>query len=739
MLSAPLPDNEEERLKKLYELNILDTFEEQAYDDLTHLAAQICDVPIALISLIDRDRQFLKSHYGLNVNEISREFGFCPHAILDNDLTIVEDAKKDERFHDNPLVTDGPRVNFYAGAPLIFSGDIRIGTLCVVDYKARTITPDQQLALQALARQVVSQLELRQSVEELKNFNKYRTAYLTKMEHSETRERSRGSILEKLAKGSSLGDVLDAIALSIENEIEGALCSILTLDDEGKHLLIGAAPSLPKFYNDAIHGLEIGYGIGSCGTAAHSGQRIIVEDVQVHPFWESFKELTSKAGLVSCWSEPIINKENNVLGTFAIYFATPCVPDKAGLSTIEYAAHLTGIAIQHKQKEESLIKAERMAVSANMAKSEFLSNMSHELRTPLNAIMGFGQLLEMAAEHEVDKEAKNNASEIVKAGSHLLELINEILDLSKIEAGKLKLHIKDCSLNDLLHECIKLIKPLAARQAIHIIDDITFAADHTINVDHTRMKQVLLNLLSNSIKFNKPEGTVTLACEAIGTEYLRIKVTDTGKGLTKQQQKKLFSPFERVDTDKNIEGTGIGLVISKRMVELMGGAVGFDSQPGHGSTFWVQVVLSQTNKQRSSIAEPDAINVASNSVEPSPQKTILYIEDNPANLDMVKQVIEKFTSYGFISAPNAHLGFVLAEAKIPDLILMDINLPGMDGYEARNQLQMNPATCNIPMIAVSANAMSSDIKKGMQAGFKNYLTKPVNMKMLLSMVTQLLD
>lgn len=183
MLSAPHPENEEQRLKKLYELEILDTFEEQAYDDLTHLAAQICNVPIALISLIDRDRQFLKSHYGLDVNEVSRDVGFCPHAILDDDLTIIEDASKDHRFHDNPLVTGGPNVKFYAGAPLIFSNDIRLGTLCIVDNKPRTITPEQQKSLAALARQVVSQLELRQAVKKAEIASQAKSEFLSVISH----------------------------------------------------------------------------------------------------------------------------------------------------------------------------------------------------------------------------------------------------------------------------------------------------------------------------------------------------------------------------------------------------------------------------------------------------------------------------------------------------------------------------------------------------------------------------
>ncbi|MGD2118202.1 MAG: GAF domain-containing protein [Chromatiales bacterium] len=720
MLIAPLPDNEEARIKQLYDLDILDTFEEQAYDDLTYLAAQICDAPISLISLIDRDRQFLKSHYGLDVNEVSRDLGFCPHAILDNDLTIIEDSSKDERFYDNPLVTGAPHVNFYAGAPLIFPGDLRIGTLCIVDHKARSITPEQQHALQALARQVVSQLELRKS--------------LRKMEISEARKQSHASILEKLAKGNSLETVLQAITHSIEQEIEGAFCSILILEQDGKRLRTGAAPALPDFYNEAIQQLEVGAQTGGCGAAAHSGERVIVDNISAHPFWQPLKQVTDKLGLASCWSEPIFDSKGNVLGAFAIYFSEPRTPQASDINSIEHAANLAGIAIQQKHKEESLIRAERLAVSANIAKSEFLSNMSHELRTPLNAIMGFGQLLEMTSE---DSATQQNAGEIVKAGRHLLELISDILDLSTIEAGKLQLAMQHCRLGAVVDECLSLVRPLAQKQRVRINNNITDTTRSCVHVDPVRLKQVLLNLLSNAIKYNLPDGTVTLESEVVDDKFLRIQVNDTGKGLTRQQQQKLFQPFERLDTDKSIEGTGIGLAISKRLIELMGASMGYASQQGQGSSFWVQLELSQDDRPEASRSEPDASDEADDA-QSSDRKSILYVEDNPANLNLVKQVVERYTPYNFIPAADAETGLVLAREQVPDLILMDINLPGMDGYTAIQQLQADAVTQHIPVIVVSANALPDDIEKGKQAGCYDYLTKPINMKALLDMLKQLL-
>ena len=582
MLSAPMPDNEKERINKLYELEILDTIEEQSYDDITLLAAQICDVPIALISLIDSNRQFLKSHHGLDINEISRQLGFCPHAILDDDLTIIEDATKDERFHDNPLVTSGPKVKFYAGAPLIFSNNIRLGTLCIVDHKARTISASQQKALEALARQVVSQLELKQTVLDLVSSDKHRSETLNKL-------KNRSEILEKLAKGITLAEILESIVYSIESEVKGSYCSVLLLDDEKKHLLHGAAPNLPKFYNEAIHNLEIGPEVGSCGAAAYSGERKIVEDVRIHPNWKPFRTLTSKAKLAACWSEPIFSDDGTVLGTFAIYSSTPHSPTNTDISAISYAANLAGIAIQRKQTEEALINAKDEAENANQAKSQFLSSMSHELRTPLNAILGFSQLLEL---DEKDEGKKEHIKEIIVGGNHLLELIKEMLELTKIESGNIELSIGNHSLHKILNDSLSMIKPLADKHAIQIKNKVSSLPDINISVDEMRFKQVVLNILSNAIKYNSEKGKVTIDCSSNDKNMLSLSITDTGVGFTAEQLSHLFEPFERFDAaNSNIEGTGLGLVIAKDLIEKIGGKITVESELGKGSRFIIHIPL----------------------------------------------------------------------------------------------------------------------------------------------------
>ncbi len=375
------------------------------------------------------------------------------------------------------------------------------------------------------------------------------------------------------------------------------------------------------------------------------------------------------------------------------------------------------------EKNVELERAKATAEKANLGKSEFLSSMSHELRTPLNAILGFAQLMESDSPEPTPKQ-KRSLVQILSAGWYLLELINEILDLAQIESGKTRLSMEPVSLVEVMNECRAMVEPQVTLRAI----DLKFLpaeSDHFVEADRTRMKQVLINLLSNAIKYNKPGGTVTLACTLVAPNSIRISVQDTGVGLTQEQLAQLFQPFNRLGKESgHEEGTGIGLVVTKRLVELMGGAIGVDSAVGVGSVFWIDFSLTTAPSLASQHVEPSTLARAP-VLANSPLQTLLYVEDNPANLVLIEQLVARRADLRMLSAADGQLGIEFARAHQPDVILMDINLPGISGAEAMKILRADPLTAHIPIIALSANAMPSDIANGLEAGFFSYLTKPI--------------
>jgi PAS domain S-box-containing protein len=371
-----------------------------------------------------------------------------------------------------------------------------------------------------------------------------------------------------------------------------------------------------------------------------------------------------------------------------------------------------------------LENARAAAEKANLAKSEFLSSMSHELRTPLNAVLGFAQL--MASETPPPSSAqKLSIDQILQAGWYLLRLINEILDLAMIESGKVTMSQESMSLSDVLQDCQAMIEPQAQKRGIQM----TFPDfDHPfyIHADRTRVKQVMINLLSNAIKYNRDGGAVIVQCVMNDKNRVRVSVQDTGAGLAPEQLMQLFQPFNRLGQETGAEeGTGIGLVVTKQLVELMGGVIGVESTVGVGSIFWFELAASNAPELALG-SESDADKqgqVASHAV--SSQRTLLYVEDNPANLALVEQLIARRSDLKLLTAIDGHLGIQLARSHQPDVILMDINLPGISGFGALTILHDDPATAHIPVMALSANAVPRDIEKGLEAGFFRYLTKPI--------------
>ena len=395
--------------------------------------------------------------------------------------------------------------------------------------------------------------------------------------------------------------------------------------------------------------------------------------------------------------------------------------DNTARKQVEAERALLDQALQEKNVE--LESAKVVAEKANLAKSDFLSSMSHELRTPLSAILGFAQLMESGSPPPTVSQ-KRSIDQILKAGWYLLELINEILDLALIESGKLSLSLEPVSLAEVMHECQAMIEPQAQKRGI----SVAFPRLETpffVKADRTRVKQVLINLLSNAIKYNRVGGSVVVSAVAGTPGRVRISVTDTGEGLAPDQLAQLFQPFNRLGQEANVqEGTGIGLVVSKRLVELMGGAIGVESEVGKGSVFWIELDLTAGPQPAAGAAGP-ADAVPAQAQAGAPLRTLLYVEDNPANLMLVEDLIARRPDIRLLSARDGNRGVEVARAALPDVILMDINLPGISGVDALRILAEDPATAHIPVIALSANAMPRDIEKGLEAGFFRYLTKPI--------------
>ncbi len=377
------------------------------------------------------------------------------------------------------------------------------------------------------------------------------------------------------------------------------------------------------------------------------------------------------------------------------------------------------------ERNEAMAAAEK----ANRAKTEFLSSMSHELRTPLNAILGFAQLMESGSPPPTPSQTRS-LDQILKAGWYLLELINEILDLALIESGKVTLSREPVSLVEVMLECRAMIEPQAQKRGISMTYPI-FEIPYFVIADRTRVKQVLINLLFNAIKYNKPEGAVAVEFTLSPPDSIRISVRDTGAGLTPEQLAQLFQPFNRLGKEAGAEeGTGIGLVVTKRLVELMGGTIGADSAVGAGSVFWFE--LSLTTAPLLAVQEAEHAALAQPQVpDGTPQRTLLYVEDNPANLELVEQLIARRPDLRLLSAADGNLGIEFARVYQPEVILMDINLPGISGLEAMKILRADPSTAHIPIIALSANAVPHDIEKALEAGFFNYLTKPIKVNQFM--------
>jgi PAS domain S-box-containing protein len=938
-MTSPLTAHEieEERLRHLAQYRLMDTPPEAAFDRLVGLAKRFFDAPIVLISLIDKDRQWFKACYGVELVETPRAISFCTHTIQSTEVLVVPDTTQDSRFSSNPFVSGEPYIRFYAGAPLLTPDGYALGTLCILDTHSRELDANQCATLADLAALVVDEMELRKASVELSEESQRRERIAEELAKREAHSRAlientqdlftildaKGHItfknravarilgyksgellhrsffdfvhpedlprfreafqtllagtivppiefrfkhcsgswvtLESLGHNALHEPVIQGIILNSRDLTERKqfeeklrqseerfrsafslsavgmamvstdgrwlranqmLCSILGYSEEELTKLSVAEithpddlalthETLQRLISGELNTIElekryfhrngqpiwIQLSVALVRSATGDPLYFISQLQNIHERKEAELALRDsearKAAILETALDCIITIDHK---TEVIEF-NPAAEQTFGYTREEargqkiadliiperyHDAHHKGIEsflatgkkvvigqrqempavradgseiivelavghipvsgppvftaylrdiTQRKQDEAALQQAiqaaeiaRESAENANHAKSEFISRMSHELRTPLNAILGFGQLLQVS---DLSADDRVGVDQILRAGRHLLDLINEILDISRIEAGRLLISEETISIRDICQDSIQLAAPMAAQYGVKIDEGLLQVCSLHVMADRQRLKQVLLNFLSNAMKYNHSGGSVKFFIESTRPGFVRIKLTDTGMGIAAEKMRRLFQPFDRLDAEASgVEGAGIGLALSKKLTEAMNGTIGAESLPGQGSTFWVEFPLANGPAPRHRLKEAPRTDVKKRQ-SIGTQYVMLYVEDNLSNLQLVQHILARRPEIKLLSATSGLQGIELASEHHPDLILLDLHLPGLSGSDVLQRLQQNPRTKQIPVVMLTADATAHHKQLLLENGAKAYLTKPL--------------
>ncbi|MEN9934500.1 MAG: hypothetical protein RLZZ387_1079 [Chloroflexota bacterium] len=747
--------DEPARVEALHGLGILDTPPEERFNRLTRLACQLFDVPIALISLVDTDRQWFKACHGLSVSGTSREVSFCAHVVSRDAPLVVPDARTDPRFRDNPLVQSDPHIRFYAGHPIHSRSGYTLGTLCIIDRTPRTLTSAHQDSLRDLALLVEAEVNLQLQADA-------DTALALTVTQSVAASRSFEAALQIVLREvcSAVGWRYGEAWVPDHNEGLLRLSPVWHAGDPG--LAAFREASLP---------LTFARGEGLPGRAWATGRAEWIADI-THVNSALFLRIAAAAtsGLQAGVAIPVVAGDE-VLAMLTFLTGEPRPEDERQVRLISLLAGQLGPAFQRARAEERVRllnadlerRVEERTVelaSANQAlraahdemrgineqlaaalrmKDEFLASMSHELRTPLNAVLGVTSALEEGVYGSVNERQKRALDVITESGQHLLSLIADVLDLARLQAEQLSLRLAPVDLEEICAASLRLVQPSAQKRRIMLVSTRGGSTSMVV-ADARRLKQVLVNLLANAVKFTPEGGTVGLEVSSDEAErVVRFAVWDTGIGITPEDQARVFEPFVQVDSGltRQYEGTGLGLALVTRLVALHGGTVAVESEPGQGSRFTITLPWRTPDPHDFARSAEQTAHTEHPGASPdTPRPLVLIVEDNTANSTLMSDYLR---AYGLEVAVAKEGLEALREAKRlrPAVIVMDIQLPGMDGIEVTRRIKADASLGHTRVIAVTAMAMVGDRERCLEAGADDYLCKPVRLAELHTRVSEL--